>query len=171
MKPGGSTQNGIKPLEAMPVGSATEAPTFMELNLHDEWLMPVGGAPYRVVFEDGTIKEGVLDASGHARIDGVPKLPAQVFYGESPAKPSARTEMPANVFSASSSTNEEAIASIERYLGEADTFWQNQASSEQRELFAEMNNADTEASGESAWHDLSEVQQQALSQKLQGGAA
>lgn len=92
----------------MPVGAATEAPTFTELNLHDEWLMPVGGALYRVVFEDGTIKEGVLDALGHARLDGMPKLPAQVFYGESPAKPSARTEMPANVFNANSSTNEAA---------------------------------------------------------------
>ncbi len=36
----------------------------MELNLHDEWLMPVPGVPYRVVSDDGSTQEGTLCPSG-----------------------------------------------------------------------------------------------------------
>jgi hypothetical protein len=78
----------------------------MELNLHDEWLMPVAGAAYTVVFEDGTQRQGHLDANGHARLEGVPNLPARVFYGEDPAEPEARVALPANDFQPSAQTNE-----------------------------------------------------------------
>ena len=155
-------------LAALPVGVATKAPNFMELNFHDEWLMPVAGAPYVVVFDDGTTRKGSLDANGHARLEGVPNMPSRVYYGESPSKPEPRVAMPANTFKGGSRTNEEAIANIERHEQEAAQFWAEQANTEQRERFAELNTDQHEPEGEDAWHFLSAEQQKALSEQLQG---
>jgi hypothetical protein len=155
--------------EAITQGLATEAPTFMELNLHDEWLMPVPGAPYVVVFQDGTRREGVLDANGHARLDGVPNMAAEVFYGEDPRDPQARVEMPANTFKASATTNEEAIANIARAEAESERFWAEEASAEQREVRAMLDEPD-EPEGENLWHYLDAERQQALERELRGDA-
>jgi type VI secretion system secreted protein VgrG len=153
-------------LAALPVGLAGKEPAFMELNLHDEWLMPVPGAPYLVVFDDGTVREGKLDDQGHARLEGIPNLMAEVFYGEDPRPLEARVEMPANTFKGGSATNEEAIANLERYLDEADAFWAESANSEQREILAELNVDPSEPDGEDAWHFLDEAQQAALTQRI-----
>ena len=141
-------------------------PAFMELNLHDDWLQPVAGAPYVVVFEDGSQREGVLDANGYARLEGVPNRMAEVFYGEDPRPPLARVEMPVNTFNANSTTNEDAIANIERAEAEAAKFWTEQASAEQRETFAEFNANADEPEGENIWHYLDEAKQQALQKEL-----
>jgi type VI secretion system secreted protein VgrG len=158
-------------LVALPVGKLGEPLAFMELNLHDEWLMPVPGAPYRVVFEDGTVREGKLDDKGHARLEGIPNLMAQVFYGEDPRAPEARVKMPVNSFQGRSATNEEAIANIERYIAETDQFWENDADSEQREVRAELNADPEEPDGEDAWHFLDEAQHAALTEKISGAKA
>ena len=70
-------------IEALPQGLAGEKPNFIELNYHDENLQPLAGYPYRVVFDDGSVRTGTLDANGHARMDGVPNKAAEVFFGES----------------------------------------------------------------------------------------
>ncbi|WP_311971593.1 type VI secretion system tip protein TssI/VgrG [Pseudomonas baltica] len=62
--------------------TATANTTWLELNLHDRKLLPVGNAPYRVEFSDGSIKAGTLDADGFARIEGVPPGSVKVHYGE-----------------------------------------------------------------------------------------
>lgn len=110
---------------------------------------------------------GTLDANGYARLEGVPNQSAQVFYGEDPRAPEARVEMPANTFKASASTNEEAIAHIERYAREVEDFWANKATSEQRELRAELDGAE-EPEGENAWLFFDEDEQKALQAKLGG---
>lgn len=56
---------------------------FLELNYHDEGLAPVSGAPYKVIFSDGSIREGKLDNNGYARLEGVPVGKVEVYYGES----------------------------------------------------------------------------------------
>ena len=153
--------SGEATLAALPQGKLTEPPVFMELNLHDEWLQPIAGAPFRVVFEDGSTREGKLDANGHARLDGVPNLRAEVFYGEDPRDPEARVELPVNTFKAGSSTNEEAIERIQRHLDEAERFWAEQANSEQREVRAMLDEPD-EPEGENLWHYLDAEQQAKL---------
>lgn len=154
-------------MEALPVGQANKPPHYLELTLHDEWLAPVPGAPYVAIFSDGTRREGTLDDKGYARLEAVPNLPAQVYYGEDPRTPQARVAMPANNFQASSNTNEEAIANIERYLTEAEAFWAQQASAEQKDVFDDLNHDSSEE--ESLWHYLDEAQQNALRQKLDKG--
>ncbi|MCA6216261.1 type VI secretion system tip protein VgrG [Ideonella sp. B7] len=166
---GGGSQAASLP--ALPTGQVSQAPVFMELNLHDEWLMPVAGAAYTVVFEDGTQRQGHLDADGHARLEGVPNLPARVFYGEDPAEPEARVALPANDFQPSAQTNEEAEANIKAYLERAEAFWAEQATTEQREVRAELNDEGTDDAGENLWHYLDEAQQQSLQQELQGDGA
>jgi type VI secretion system secreted protein VgrG len=156
-------------LPALPTGTATEAPDFMELNLVDEWMMPVAGAPYVVAFDDGSVRKGHLDGNGHARLEGVPRLPARVFYGEDPADPQARVAMPENDFKAGSQTNEEAEARIAAYLDRCDLFWREQATGEQRECHADMNADADEPEGENAWHFLDEARQQALRAELEKG--
>ena len=143
----------------------------MELNLHDDWLIPVPGAPYRVVFDDGSVREGTLDDNGHARLEGVRNKMARVYYGEDPRPPETRVEMPASTFKGGSATNEEAIANIERYVAESDKFWAEQATREQREVFAEFNAEPDEPNGENAWHFLDDAQQKALRDKLEADAS
>jgi type VI secretion system secreted protein VgrG len=133
--------------------------------------MPVPGAPYRGVFDDGTVREGTLDANGHARLEGVPNQMARVYYGEDPRPPEARVPMPKNTFEGGSATNEEAIANIERYLEESDQFWEQQAMSEQREVRAELNVDPNEPDGEDAWYFLDEAQQTAMQAQLKAGEA
>ncbi|QXH49934.1 type VI secretion system tip protein VgrG [Pseudomonas fakonensis] len=66
------------------VPEAPQVPTWLELNLHYKNLDPVPGAPYRVEFADGSVKEGKLDDKGFARLEDVPSGKAMVYYGEDP---------------------------------------------------------------------------------------
>ncbi len=60
------------------------AKNWLELNHHYDDLTPLAGAAYKVVFADGSVREGKLDNKGHARLEGVPLGSAQVYYGEDP---------------------------------------------------------------------------------------
>ncbi|NRD71629.1 DUF2345 domain-containing protein [Psychrobacter okhotskensis] len=72
-------------VSGLPSNILDEPPTFIELNyLHDDET-PVSSAPYRVEFADGSVREGILDKNGFARLEGVPKGQAHVYYGEDPA--------------------------------------------------------------------------------------
>jgi phage baseplate assembly protein gpV len=56
--------------------------TFVELSLVDTEGDPVGFASYSVTGADGAVFSGVLDASGHARIDGIAKGNCRVTFPE-----------------------------------------------------------------------------------------
>ncbi|QIO10365.1 type VI secretion system Vgr family protein [Acinetobacter lanii] len=63
-----------------------ETQNWMELNYHYDDLSPVKGAPFKVFFEDGSYREGVLDDKGYAKLENVPKGKSEIFYGEDPAE-------------------------------------------------------------------------------------
>ncbi len=76
---GGSTPVN---LTAMPRGLLGEEPLEIELHYHYDDLEPVVGATYKVTFEDGSVRQGALDADGYALISGVPNTDYTVEYGE-----------------------------------------------------------------------------------------
>ncbi|PLK50139.1 type VI secretion system Vgr family protein [Uliginosibacterium sp. TH139] len=69
-------------LEALPEGKLGSSPEQIELHYHYDDLTPVKEAPYRVSFENGTVRQGTLDANGYALLNGVPKGGYTVEYGE-----------------------------------------------------------------------------------------
>ena len=56
----------------------------IELLFHYDDLQAVPGAPYKVTFEDGTVREGKLNDKGHAVLKGVPQGEYVVEFGEDP---------------------------------------------------------------------------------------
>ena len=57
-----------------------------EIELHHLYddLQAVPNAPYRVVFEDGTLLQGSLDGNGYKLLRGVPAMRYCVEFGEDP---------------------------------------------------------------------------------------
>lgn len=78
-------------LPALPKGDLHNR---LELNLTDDNLKPVPGAPYKVVFDNGTTLTGKLDANGHALLRDVPDGTAQAFFGED-TRPFVQQPLPA----------------------------------------------------------------------------
>ncbi|KAF1038630.1 MAG: Actin cross-linking toxin VgrG1 [Burkholderia lata] len=78
-------------LPALPKGDLHNK---LELNLTDGKLKPVPGAPYKVVFDNGTTLTGKLDANGHAMLHDVPDGTAQAFFGED-TRPFVQQPLPA----------------------------------------------------------------------------
>ena len=78
-------------LPALPKGDLHNK---LELNLTDGNLKPVPGAPYKVVFDNGTTLTGKLDANGHALLRDVPDGTAQAFFGED-TRPFVQQPLPA----------------------------------------------------------------------------
>jgi type VI secretion system secreted protein VgrG len=62
------------------------------------------------MFADGTLRTGTLDASGYARLQGIPPGPADVFYGEDARAPALQPVVLHDV-------NEQSLASDLRRLG------------------------------------------------------
>ena len=58
----------------------------LEVMFHYEDLQPIVGAPYKVTFEDGSIRQGVLNDKGHAVEKNVPPGKYVVEFGEDPQK-------------------------------------------------------------------------------------
>ena len=67
---------------ALPVGKIGETPDDLELHYQYDDLSPVVGAPYKVTFDNGTVRQGTLDVNGYALLSAVPKGTYQVEYGE-----------------------------------------------------------------------------------------
>jgi type VI secretion system secreted protein VgrG len=74
--------SGSAELPALPQGKLTEPPVDVELHFHYDDLSPVANAPYKITFEDGSTRQGTLDASGYAIEKAVPKARYTVEYGE-----------------------------------------------------------------------------------------
>jgi type VI secretion system secreted protein VgrG len=64
--------------------SAEANTTWLELNLHHGNLEPVPYASYRVEFSNGSVREGMLDEKGFARLEDIPPGPSKIYYGEDP---------------------------------------------------------------------------------------
>ncbi len=67
-------------LPALP--KAADIDRAIELNLHYGDLEPVVNSPYKITFANGTSRNGLLDAKGHARVENVPPGEYHVEYGE-----------------------------------------------------------------------------------------
>ena len=81
--PGAGASDGAKTTQSLNQGSEGSG-NWLELNLHYGNLEPVSGAAYRVIFSDGSERQGSLDDEGFARLEDVPFGPAKVYYGEDP---------------------------------------------------------------------------------------
>ncbi|WP_332877496.1 DUF2345 domain-containing protein [Massilia sp. S19_KUP03_FR1] len=101
--------------------SALDRSNFVELNYRWDDLQPMVGAPYKVLFDDGTSIEGKLDAKGYARLDGMPAKGAVVTYGEDERDATLRHPREANaLFGARAADEDEASALIDAYLAQED---------------------------------------------------
>jgi len=58
----------------------SRATGWVEIELLDEAGEPVAGEAYRITLPDGSVREGVLDASGRARVEGFEPGPSQVTF-------------------------------------------------------------------------------------------
>lgn len=96
--------------DALPQGLVSHTSNWMELNHFWPDLTPVDRASYRVVFSNGTQREGELDAQGYARIESIPTSVAAVYFGEDKRewKPTAVKAL---------TVTDEAIAKDARMLG------------------------------------------------------
>ena len=99
-------------IPALPVGL-----TRRELDLKFTYsdLKPVEGAPYVVLFDDGTQVEGTLDAQGEATIENPPG-PGKVFFGYDARDAFPYPERPANpIFGFEPTSPEDAQQALEQY--------------------------------------------------------
>ncbi|MDE2593271.1 MAG: type VI secretion system tip protein VgrG [Burkholderiales bacterium] len=75
----GPGQGGLTPLN-LPSGTVNVSPQdlIIQRKYHDE--EPLQGASYEARLSDGSVRKGVLDASGQAQLNGVPPGAAQVTF-------------------------------------------------------------------------------------------
>lgn len=69
----------------------TAGANWLELKHLDDDLQPIAGVGYTVTFADGSVRQGVLDTQGFARLEKVPRGKAQVQYHYDAATVAART--------------------------------------------------------------------------------
>lgn len=99
-------------IPALPVGL-----TLRELDLKFTYadLKPVEGAPYVVLFDDGTQVQGTLDAQGEATIENPPG-PGRVFFGYDARDAFPYPERPVNpIFGFQPTSPEDAEQALEQY--------------------------------------------------------
>lgn len=117
--PGG---NAAAQLTALPRSVVGELPTLLELDYRYRDLTPVVGAPYIVRFNDGTVREGVLDGQGRAQIENPPDA-GRVFFGYDSREAQPKRERAANgSIGQTAQTPEEAQAILAQYLEAEDEY-------------------------------------------------
>ncbi|KAF1012796.1 MAG: hypothetical protein GAK31_03876 [Stenotrophomonas maltophilia] len=100
------------PLTALPLGLT---PRALDLKYAYKDLKPVVGAPFRVMFDNGSSAEGKLDDKGEARIENPPG-PGKVFFGYDQREAFAYPQRPANpIFGFVPTSPEDARQALERY--------------------------------------------------------
>ncbi|MCD9087191.1 type VI secretion system Vgr family protein [Stenotrophomonas sp. SY1] len=118
-------QGGSKveqPLFALPLGLAARA---LELKYAYKDLKPVVGAPYSVLFENGTRAEGVLDEKGEATVHNPPG-PGKVFFGYDQREVFAYPSRPANpIYGFLPTSEEDARQALECYAKAEDEYMQD----------------------------------------------
>ena len=88
----------------------------LELNFQYDDLQAVPGAPYKVTFADGSVRNGTLDDKGHTRLRNVPPGEYMVEFGEDPREWEAPVEPEPEYKKAS--VREEARLAIEQARAE-----------------------------------------------------
>lgn len=122
---------------------AGNAGNFMELNYRWDDMQPMVGAPYEVLFADGTSIVGKLDAKGHARIENVPPGGGVVLYGEDEREPFARHPRGLNaIYGAAPTTHEEADALLAIYLAQEDAYYKDNYFPDEIETMGEDDDGD-----------------------------
>jgi type VI secretion system secreted protein VgrG len=81
---GGANGNPVMP--ALPIDLAKLKPDDLLLDYKHGDGLPVQGAPYKVLFADGSSRSGTLDGAGRALLAAVPLGYATVHYGEDARK-------------------------------------------------------------------------------------
>ena len=80
-------------LQALPQGVVSEPQNWIAIRHTDAEGQPMAGQKYKIYFEGGSGVAGVLDASGNAHHDGVPKVAEYAEY--EPREPQAELPWPA----------------------------------------------------------------------------
>ncbi|MBQ1763824.1 MAG: DUF2345 domain-containing protein, partial [Aquincola sp.] len=99
------------------------AKPWMELRYTYPDKKPVAGAPYKLVFANGEVRQGELDDQGFARLEDVPDAQAFVEYGEDrrDAVPRRETE-PNAVLGMRVTDAASAKVVLDRYLAQEDEY-------------------------------------------------
>jgi type VI secretion system secreted protein VgrG len=77
----GNTSQGPN-FDVLPSGKVGDTSNFLEITHHYADMEPVKDAPYTVRLSDGAMLSGTLDATGFARLDGVPRGKTTVELSE-----------------------------------------------------------------------------------------
>ncbi|WP_071324351.1 type VI secretion system Vgr family protein [Janthinobacterium sp. 1_2014MBL_MicDiv] len=105
---------------------AGDASNFMELNYRWDDLQPMVGAPYVLLFDNGTRLEGKLDANGFARLENLPDRNAVVIYGEDEREAVPRHKQKPNQLAGSKpKSDDEAQSVLERYLAQEAAYYKD----------------------------------------------
>ncbi|WBS04811.1 type VI secretion system tip protein TssI/VgrG [Pseudoduganella sp. SL102] len=111
-------------LPALPKPGQVE--NFLELNYRWDDLQPMVGAPYKVLFDNGTSRSGKLDANGFARLENVPATGASVTFGEDERDAQPRKKQKPNALAGSKpKSDEEAQRLLERYLAQEAEYYKS----------------------------------------------
>ncbi|MEH6435949.1 type VI secretion system Vgr family protein [Massilia sp. DD77] len=122
MKELAGPQSSSPELPALP--QPGQVGNFLELNYRWDDMQPMVGAPYKVVFENGTSLAGKLDARGFARLENVPAGAALVSYGEDEREAQPRRQRKPNaLLGAKPASDEEAQRLLEQYLAQEDAHY------------------------------------------------
>jgi uncharacterized protein involved in type VI secretion and phage assembly/uncharacterized protein (DUF2345 family) len=126
--------------------SATDHSNFLELNYRWDDLQPMVGAPYKVLFDDGTSLAGKLDAKGFARIENLPTKSGVVTFGEDERDATLRHQRPANaVLGAKATNDDEASAILQKYLAQEEAYYKDNYFPDEIEAMADGENVDGES--------------------------
>ncbi|WP_425251899.1 type VI secretion system Vgr family protein [Janthinobacterium sp. NFX145] len=105
---------------------AGDVSNFMELNYRWDDLQPMVGAPYALLFDNGTRLEGKLDANGFARLENLPDRNAVVIYGEDEREAVPRHKQKPNQLAGSKpKSDDEAQSVLERYLAQEAAYYKD----------------------------------------------
>ena len=98
------------------MGLVGEPTDDLELHFNYDDLSPVVGAPYKVTFDDGTVLQGALDASGYKMLRAVPKGGYTIEYGEDAREWAAPPRAPDDAAYRKSEVQSAGRAAIDRML-------------------------------------------------------
>ncbi|WPH23150.1 type VI secretion system Vgr family protein [Variovorax paradoxus] len=103
------------PVQTQPLPFVSDQPNWIELNHVYDDLEPVKGAPYKLIFDNGTVIRGKLDGLGFARHDGVPDGSARIEWGEDERPWGGETRHPNERYGAAASARS-AVALVQGLL-------------------------------------------------------